>query len=507
MRVLLLLTLSAPLVGASPQAVAGDAEGSPRYVESSAGLGEPGLDGGYIEVEFGDVNADGHVDLVSVGDHGSPFVNTQQHGVMVWFGDGRGAFSVFQEGNFGYGGVALGDVNDDGLMDVGYGVHHAYSRTAFGDQLLEVALGDGTGQAWTPWDAGLAEDGQSWGMSGTAFGDIDNDGDLDVGANAFGCCDGVHVYRNRGDGSWQRTFGFLGSNSRMNCRMVDIDNDGNVDLAVRHQLGTVWMGDGAGDFARADTGLPSFAALAGLALGDVNGDGDLEFATASSAGIALYTLGTEGTWVRLAVQGLPTGGPFRAAQLEDCNGDGRVDVVAFGGGQGALFLQRDGLRFVRAAEFAAPRSGAVEWLRVDGDVDHNGWLDVVLVQDEPTGGIFGGGRNRLYAFREMSKPDRLRVRVLRPSARRVLVGGSVRFVDWLSAAPTDRTSVRVELSTAGVGGPWATVASGLPNNGRFQWTVPRTVTSTARLRVTVKEAGDGPEVRVASALSDRFEIR
>ena len=43
----------------------------------------------------------------------------------------------------GDGGIAVGDVNNDGHKDVGYGVHHNYSGTAWGDQLNEVVLGDG----------------------------------------------------------------------------------------------------------------------------------------------------------------------------------------------------------------------------------------------------------------------------------------------------------------------------------------------------------------------------
>ena len=147
----LVLLLIGPLASGDP----------PTYVESSAGLNQPAMEAGRTEVEFGDVNGDGDVDLVCVGDHGSPYVNTNEHGVMVWFGDGAGAWSVFQYGNFGYGGLALGDANNDGLMDVGYGIHHDYSGTDLGDQILEVALGDGTGQNWTPWDDGLATAGET----------------------------------------------------------------------------------------------------------------------------------------------------------------------------------------------------------------------------------------------------------------------------------------------------------------------------------------------------------
>src|SRR5262245_31757572 len=167
------------------------------YVESSGGLDAVPFDGGLTEVEIGDVNGDGRIDLVTIGDHGSPNINTPEHGIMVFFGDGQGAWSLEQSGDFGYGGVALGDVNNDGLMDVGYAMHHNYSDTDFGDQLIEVALGDGSGLNWTPWDDGLATAGETYGMFGTDFADVDGDGDLDLASMSFGCCNGFRVYRKR----------------------------------------------------------------------------------------------------------------------------------------------------------------------------------------------------------------------------------------------------------------------------------------------------------------------
>ncbi len=65
------------------------------YVQSSAGLTPPTLEGGRTEVELADIDGDGNPDLLSIGDHGSPNVNTDQHGIMVWFGNGSGGWSVF----------------------------------------------------------------------------------------------------------------------------------------------------------------------------------------------------------------------------------------------------------------------------------------------------------------------------------------------------------------------------------------------------------------------------
>ncbi|MHC4590703.1 MAG: FG-GAP repeat domain-containing protein [Planctomycetota bacterium] len=306
----------------------GAAAGGLGYVDASLGLETPAMEGGRTEVELGDVNGDGHPDLVCIGDHGSPYINTSQHGVMVWFGNGAGQWSVFQSGNFGYGGVALGDVNHDGLMDVGYGMHHDYSGVDLGDQILEVALGDGTGMNWTPWDDGLATNGEDWGMFGTDFADVDNDGDLDVGSNSFGCCAGVHVYLNHGDGTWTQSFGFLGGNSSDDFVFGDVNGDGLADFAASHGDGTVYVGDGQGDFSLADDNLPGPTWRKGVALGDVDGDGRDEVCFVTATGLGVWTRDDMGTWQDLS-GALATAGDFDLTGVADMDLDGHGDVVAF----------------------------------------------------------------------------------------------------------------------------------------------------------------------------------
>ena len=46
----------------------------------------------------------------------------------------------------------------------------------------------------------------------------------------------------------------------------------------------------------------------------------------------------------------------------------------------------------------------------------------------------------------------------------------------------------LELSTSGPSGPWVPLASGLPDNGRFQWTVNAPASDTCRIRVTTTSA-------------------
>jgi hypothetical protein len=56
---------------------------------------------------------------------------------------------------------------------------------------------------------------------------------------------------------------------------------------------------------------------------------------------------------------------------------------------------------------------------------------------------------------------------------------SVKFIEWLSAAPQGQTTkVKLEFSSTGSSGPWSLIADSLPNNGRFQWRIPPSVNSS-----------------------------
>jgi hypothetical protein len=460
------------------------------YVDSSSGLQTPAMEAGDTELEFGDVNGDGHVDIVSIGDHGSPYIGTSEHGIMVWFGDGSGAWSVYQSGDFGYGGIALGDVNGDGLMDAGYGMHHNYSDSDFGDQLLEVALGDGTGQNWTPWDDGLATSGETWGMFGTDFADVDNDGDLDLGSISFGCCAGVHVYVNNGDGTWTQSWGFTGGNADDIFQFGDINGDGFADFATAHGDGTVYLGDGTGSFILADSGLPGGAGVwrSGVSLGDVNNDGrdDLAYTT-SNDGLTVWSYVSDGVWEDLSGT-LPSSGEFRFTQIADMDLDGHGDLLGFAISEPGLIAVYGGDgagNWEPIASVNTPDNCDVAAFRAGVDADHNGYPDITLVQEENCG--YTGGTNRPRFYRETTTPSVTWIQAKYPYGGEVFHAGSVRFVEWNAAVAEGQPTVDIDLSLDGPEGPWLPIASSLPNNGRFQWHLPvqRTDASECHLRYTL----------------------
>ncbi len=468
------------------------------YSRLTNGLHEPTFEGGRTDFAMVDINDNGHVDILSIGDHGSPWVNTDQHGVMVWFNDGEGNFSLHMEGSFGYGGIAVGDINNNGIKDIAYGMHHPYSGTGFGDQLLEAALGDGTGMNWTPWDEGLATSGQEWGMFGTDLGDVDNNGFLDIVSNAFGCCDGFHVYMNQGDGTWENSFGLLGNNSDNLIQFADLNNNGFLDFIAGHALGTAYFGDGTGNFENNDDGLPFYGdhtPRKGISVGDINDDGSYGLAfTNIDGGVKAYEFDeVNNTWVCYSGN-LPATGSFELTQLYDMNANGYTDLIAFGYGTVQLWLgDGHGNWTPDATIHTDDTPGYANAFRVGGDLNQNGYGDIVLLSYE--GSPWWERQNELYVFAENTVPDELWIKNLYPRNNENFYPGSVRFIKWTSAVPDNVYShVNIEISTTGAEGPWLPLADSLPNNGRYQWTVPKYGSENCYLKLTVVTEDDSSKV-------------
>jgi hypothetical protein len=411
------------------------------YIRLTDGLNIPEFEGGRTDFRMEDINMDGHIDILTIGDHGSPGINAGQHGVCVWFGDGSGNFTNYMNGDFGYGGLAIGDVNNDGYKDIGYGMHHNYSSTDFGDQILEVSLGDGTGMNWIPWDDGLASNGETWGMFGTDFGDVDNDGDLDIVSNSFGSGAGLHVYLNQGDGTWIQSFGFLGGNSDNLVEFADFNNDGFLDFICGHEGGTAYFGDGSGNFIVNDTGLPvlgAFSVRIGVSTGDANNDGAKDIALANSAGgVNVFIFNpTFNSWINFSGS-LPTSGAYEFTEIADMNSDGFADVAAIAGQNIKIWLGDGQGNWTLNSEFSLGSNANAQAFRIGGDLDHNGRPDMVLLAET---GNWPSYQNHLYCYKESSIPVYHTIKPLFPKGGENLYPNSVQFIEWISQVPGNLTA-------------------------------------------------------------------
>ncbi|MCC7232587.1 MAG: T9SS type A sorting domain-containing protein [Bacteroidia bacterium] len=438
------------------------------------------FEGGQSELQFADINQDGNPDLLTVGDHGSPYINTNQHGISVYFGNGTtSGWTLSQNGDFGYGGIAVGDVNNDGFMDVGYGIHHNYSLTDFGDQLIEVALGDGTGLNWIPCDDSLGTAGETYGMFGTDFGDVDNDGLLDILSGSFGCCAGTHVYLNRGNGVWHHSFGYVNGNTEHYVQFGDLNHDGNLDFVCCHQYGAAYFGDGTGNFLVQPVGLPYLGTLGyyDISLDDIDNDGDDDFGFIHNNSVPyVYKWNSITNRWDSSSTGLSSSGPTASAmKLADLNGDGYSDAVVAVTGSIEIYLGNGGSLWNHVLSIPIPNMTFCQDIAI-ADIDHNGFPEIAFLS-EYNNGLFST-INKLKILVNTYVPNKPEINQTFPSGNECLPASAVRNITWTSGVPAgNSSSVNIAFSSTGPAGPWITVAAAAPDNGNYQWTVPLGITS------------------------------
>ena len=477
-----------------------------NYTAVTNGLSTVSFEGGNTEMEIGDVDNDGDLDIISIGDHGSPNVNATEGGIMVWKNNGTGtAWSLLQNGNFGYGGCALGDVNNDGKMDIGYSMHHNYSATTFGDQIMEVALGNGSGSNWTPYDNGLATNGETYGMFGTDLADVNSDGLLDFGANSFGCCNGMRIYKNNGTGAWSQNWGVSGGNSGGLFKFGDFNNDGNVDFATSNEWGVIWKNTGAGQFTQSQmqTGfLPSssgqYCDLIRYDIADVNNDGakDVAIINILDSLVQVFTFSnSQNKWLNIS-NGLPVNHAYGSevwnVALADMDMDGKCDMVLFQSdsiliykGDGAGNWSKAGKINVAEAWYTAVNLG---------DFDHDGYTDIVYL-----GSPSIGGNNSFRVYLHNVASHALSIVPNFPQGNECFQPNSVQFIKWTSSVPSGPATITIEFSSTGNAGPWTALATNAPNSGIFQWTTPAVSSTNCFLRYTIKSGSSTQTVLLSAA--------
>ena len=473
------------------------------YQVDSTTLSGLQMEGGMTQVRFADVDQDGDLDIVSIGDHGSPYVNTNQHGVSVFFGSGTPTgWTLYQTGNFGYGGCALGDLNNDGKQDIAYSMHHDYSSTDLGDQLIEAALGDGTGMNWTAWDDGLASNGESWGMFGTDIGDYDNDGWLDIGSNSFGSGQGIHLYKNNSDGTWAQSYTFGNGNTGKYLQFGDIDGDGALDFVAPNYQGATFFGNGTGGFTLKKTGLPALpnssqSPYGDVCLFDIDNDGDDDFAFTykynGTAGVYVYKWNRNTQQWDNASAGLPTSGTdsYNLARFADIDMDGYADLLTCSDidNEFQIYKGNGGTSWTKVTGIFMQKLLGVQDIAI-ADFDHSGYPDILVCYTYLGGGVFNPTTiNQYRLLTDRVNPSSLSATLLYPNGGECWRSGGVKMINWTSAIPGNNASTAtLEYSTAGTGGPWTQIAANVPNNGIYQWTVPTGVNSTnCFIRVSITD--------------------
>jgi hypothetical protein len=326
-------------------------------------------------VALGDINRDGKLDIAA----GS----AEDNGVGVWTGDGAGGWILAATGlptTGNYFGLALGDVDRNGRPDL--------VATSPGAG-VRAWQGSGSG-TWTERSGGLPGSGDYYGL---ALEDLDHDGDLDIVAASDGL--GVAAWTGSGGAIWNwvdASTNLPVDGTYSAVALADLNNDGDQDIvAASDGLGVAaWTGDGGGTWTGAFDGLPSTGSYWSLALGDWNGDGMPDLSAGQNAGVQAWldagTPETPGGWRQIPS---PTSsGTYQGLDVGDWNRDGKLDVVAASEGSGIQLWEGDGGNtWDEIADWTGPdlpTSGNYHGIAL-GDIDHNGWLDVVAGSGEDAG--------------------------------------------------------------------------------------------------------------------------
>lgn len=295
----------------------------PEFIISTINVGKgPG------SIEAGDFNKDGFADIA--------VANSSDSSVSILMGDGKGNFnkadgSPFFANRFPND-IAITDINKDGNLDIGI----ANTEVSF----LTILLGNGKGQFQQTDHSPFIVHSKPH-THGVAIADFNGDGNLDLATDDWGENKVLIIFSDGKMAFGNETFYKVGNRPYQRLRTADINKDGKPDLVTTNLEGnntTVLLGEGNGNFKEAvGSPYPSGDAPFGVAIGDVNGDGNPDLAIANSPTIISESKGSDGLWILLGDGSgkfsSQKGSPFKTGRspsrvaIGDLNGDGINDIA------------------------------------------------------------------------------------------------------------------------------------------------------------------------------------
>jgi hypothetical protein len=247
---------------------------------------------------------------------------------------------------------------------------------------------------------------------GAVVEDFDGDGKLDVMVTSSGPLDQMHLFHNKGDGTFRdatRRSGLIGETGGLNLVLTDYNNDGHPDVLVLRggwwgKQGAYLMsllrnnGDGTFDDVTEQAGLLVAAPTQTAAWADFDGDGWLdlfvgyESTEEDNHPSKLFHNNRDGTFTEMSASnglvGLGDLGFVKGVAWGDYNDDGRPDLyVSVMHGKNHLFRNdgpRDpadiskGWRFTDVTEYAGVARQNNSFATWFFDYDNDGWPDIFV---------------------------------------------------------------------------------------------------------------------------------
>jgi hypothetical protein len=339
--------------------------------------------GQFSIVEPGDADGDGDLDLLIAG---TEFVSAGSGHtyVKLFLNAGNATFTATTPNLpavFDGAVAAWGDYDNDGDLDLFYDGSVYRQDSGYFTLVSSLVPGIQQGQA--------------------AWGDYDGDGDLDLavtgefGYNVFVS----RIYRNDGNGSFTLINAPLQGLWYSGVAWADVDGDGDLDLAIAGAAAEnttlsantrLYRNDGADQFVEA---LNIFgAAGAKLTWGDVNGDGLPDLAVTGyngSSRVNALQLNL-GNWQFTQFALHPGGSDYADTKLLDWDGDGDLDLLAGVNSIVGVYANPGTGEFASGSMASTSlRCSALHW----GDFDNDSDFDALVSN---IGTVSLSGTNKLF---------------------------------------------------------------------------------------------------------------
>ncbi len=322
-------------------------------------------------VSVGDVNGDGHLDILLAKGRHWPESN------RILLGNGRGHFSASDVGGDAdrtYS-AALADLNGDGSVDLVVSNDRP-------DRKL-IYFNDGSGRFTESGTFGDPE----WPTRYVTLADLNGDGFPDIitanrnGSRSTGYTPSFVCF-NDGKGGFGECSP-LPTESSTIIVAADLDGDGAIDLFLPHRdggLSKILWNDSKGGFSESTQLGPAESRTRLAAAADLDGDGLVDLVVGGPEGKGTVIYLNEGR--RKFGTGIALSSPDRVAYsvaIADMNRDGALDlVIGYFEGRGSVFFgDGSGKTFVETAWNDGV--GAVYGLAV-GDFNGDDWPDIATAR-------------------------------------------------------------------------------------------------------------------------------
>ena len=329
-------------------------------------------------VSVGDVNGDGHQDIVLVKGRHWPLEN------LILVGDGRGSFqpaySLGGQPDRSYSGVLV-DVDRDGDLDVVVSNDNPDANV--------VHLNDGHGRFRVGSTFGSGE----WSTRHIRVTDLNGDSLPDVVlANRYGpqsgpsfICFGVE-----GGRFAEECIGFA-RGSATTITPADFNGDDAIDLAVPHRDGGqsyIYLNDGRGGFEQRRAFGPPDAAIRSAEAADFDGDGQLDLVVIDErTGPAIFWGRSDGRYSDAERLGTSEATPYALA-VADLDRNGRTDIIVGYVQSRPIVYFNDGPDTFTPVSFGDDEGVAYGF--AFGDLDEDGFLDIAMARSDAQNVLYFG---------------------------------------------------------------------------------------------------------------------